>query len=129
MLGRWIKMQQGEFLANPSGRNETWTARGRNGTLLLGSGYGPRGAGTTEQAPSVAIPYVIPRMGDSASKLQDRAPHQRRRPFRFSWCSSLSSGRNAGVTPVDVSNAIDSDRLREIRELLDQLLCSIGRVI
>jgi hypothetical protein len=30
---------------------------------------------------------------------------------------------------VDVSNAIDSDRLREIRELLDQLLGSIGRVI
>lgn len=30
---------------------------------------------------------------------------------------------------VDVSNAIDSDRLREIRELLDQLLCSIARVI
>ena len=30
---------------------------------------------------------------------------------------------------VDVSNAIDSERLREIRELLDQLLCGIGRVI
>ena len=91
MLGRWIKMQRGELIANSSGRNETWTARGRNGTLLLGREYGPRGAGATEQAPSVALPYVTPRMGDGASK-QDRAPHQRSRPFRFSWCSSPSSG-------------------------------------
>ena len=28
-----------------------------------------------------------------------------------------------------MSLTIDPDRLREIRELLDQLLCSIGRVI
>jgi hypothetical protein len=59
MLGRWIKMQRGEFLANSSGRNETWTARGRNETLLLGREYSPRVEG--------------------ASKLQDRAPHRNSR--------------------------------------------------
>jgi hypothetical protein len=68
VLGRWIKMQRGEFLGSERNVDSSW----EDGTLLLGREYGPR--------------------GDGASKLQDRAPHQRRRPFRFSCCSSLSSG-------------------------------------